>query len=148
MDKKAVAATLEEIALLSELAGENPFKVRAYETGARVVLTYPGDLADAVRRGELARIKGIGKSLAAVIAELTEKGEAQVLRDLRERVPAGLLELLQVPGLGPKKPKSFMSSSRSPAWANWNTPSGKTAFSASPASGPKPRKNSKPAWNG
>jgi DNA polymerase (family X) len=105
MDKKAVAATLEEIALLSELAGENPFKVRAYASGARAVLTFPGDLAEAVRRGELARIKGIGKSLAAVIAELTEKDEARVLRELREKVPAGLLELLQVPGLGPKKAK-------------------------------------------
>jgi DNA polymerase (family X) len=105
MDKKAVAATLEEIALLSELAGENPFKVRAYEMGARAVLTFPGDLAEAVRRGELAHIKGIGKSLAAVIAELTEKDEARVLLDLRAKVPAGLLELLQVPGLGPKKAK-------------------------------------------
>jgi DNA polymerase (family X) len=105
MDKKAVAATLEEIALLSELAGENPFKVRAYASGARAVLTFPGDLAEAVRRGELAHIKGIGKSLAAVIAELTEKDEARVLQELREKVPAGLLELLQVPGLGPKKAK-------------------------------------------
>jgi DNA polymerase (family 10) len=105
MDKKAVAATLEEIALLAELAGENPFKVRAYETGAQAVLTFPGDLAEAVRRGQLAQIKGIGKSLAAVIAELTEKDEARVLQELREKVPAGLLELLQVPGLGPKKAK-------------------------------------------
>ncbi len=105
MDKKAVAATLEEIALLSELAGENPFKVRAYETGARAVLTFPGDLAEAVHRGQLAQIKGIGKSLAAVIAELTEKDEARVLQELRGKVPASLLELLQVPGLGPKKAK-------------------------------------------
>ncbi len=64
MDKKAIAAALEEIAFLSELAGENPFKVRAYETGARAVLTFPGDLNEAVRRGELGRIKGIGKSMA------------------------------------------------------------------------------------
>ena len=47
MDKKEVAAVLEEIALLLDLAGENPFKVRAYETGARAMLTFPGDLAEA-----------------------------------------------------------------------------------------------------
>ncbi|MFW6126742.1 MAG: DNA polymerase/3'-5' exonuclease PolX [Thermodesulfobacteriota bacterium] len=105
MDKKAVAAALEEIALLSELAGENPFKVRAYESGARAVLTFPGDLADAVRGGELCNIKGIGKSIAAVIAELTEKDESRTLQKLREKISPGLLELLQVPGLGPKKAK-------------------------------------------
>lgn len=105
MDKKEVAAVLEEIALLLELAGENPFKVRAYESGARTVLTYPGDLAEAMRRGELAQVKGIGKSLAGVIAELLEKNEATLLRELKEKVPAGLLDLLQIPGLGPKKAK-------------------------------------------
>lgn len=103
MDKKSVAAALEEIALLSELAGENPFKVRAYESGARAVLTFPGDLGEAVRRGELSNIKGIGKSIAAVIAELTETDESRTLQKLREKIPPGLLELLQVPGLGPKK---------------------------------------------
>jgi len=105
MDKKAVAAALEEIALLSELAGENPFKVRAYASGARTILTFPGDLGEAVRRGELSQIKGIGKSIASVIAELAEKDEARVLQELRQKVSPGLLELLQVPGLGPKKAK-------------------------------------------
>ena len=51
MGKKEVAAVLEEMALLLELTGANPFKVRAYEAGARAVLTYPGDLAQAVRQG-------------------------------------------------------------------------------------------------
>jgi len=103
MDKKEVAAVLEEIALLLELAGENPFKVRAYATGARAVLTFPGDLAAARRAGQLAQVKGIGKSLAGVIAELLSRGEAAVHRELKDRTPPGLLELLQVPGLGPKK---------------------------------------------
>jgi len=103
MDKKEVAAILEEIAFLLELAGENPFKVRAYEAGARAVLTFPGNLEEAVRSGELARIKGIGKSLAAVIRELVTQGEATVHKELRSQTPPGLIELLQVPGLGPKK---------------------------------------------
>ena len=103
MDKKEVAAVLEEIALLLELAGENPFKVRAYEAGARAVLTFPGDLDAARRSGELAHVKGIGKSLAGVIDELLTRGEAALHRELRDQTPPGLLELLRVPGLGPKK---------------------------------------------
>ena len=103
MDKKAVAAVLEEIALLLELAGENPFKVRAYETGARAVLTYPGDLASALSSGNLAQVKGIGKSLAGVIGELLSQGDAPLYRELKGKTPSGLVELLQVPGLGPKK---------------------------------------------
>ena len=107
MDKKEVAAVLEEIALLLELAGENPFKVRAYEAGARAVLTLPGDLEQAVRRRELDRVKGIGKSLAGVINELVERGEAAMHQELKSKIPAGLLELLRVPGLGPKKAKTL-----------------------------------------
>ena len=103
MDKKEVAAVLEEIALLLELSGGNPFKVRAFEAGARAVLTFPGDLDAARRSGELARVKGIGKSLAGVIDELLSRGEASLYRELKDRTPPGLLELLRVPGLGPKK---------------------------------------------
>jgi DNA polymerase (family 10) len=103
MDKKAVAAVLEEMALLLELAGENPFKVRAYETGARAVLTYPGDLAAALSSGGLAQVKGIGKSLAGVIGELLARGDASLYQELKGKTPPGLMELLQVPGLGPKK---------------------------------------------
>ena len=98
-----MAAVLEEIALLLELAGENPFKVRAYEAGARAVLTFPGDLDAARRSGELARVKGIGKSLAGVISELLSRGESVLYRELKDKTPPGLLELLRVPGLGPKK---------------------------------------------
>jgi DNA polymerase (family 10) len=103
MDKKAVAAVLDEIALLLELAGENPFKVRAYEAGARAVLTYPGDLASALSSGDLAQVKGIGKSLAGVIGELLSQGDAALYQELKAKTPPGLMELLQVPGLGPKK---------------------------------------------
>jgi len=103
MDKKEVAAVLEEIALLLELAGENPFKVRAFEAGGRAVLTFPGDLAAALDSGELSRVKGIGKSLAGVIAELLSRGEASLYRELKDKTSPGLLELLRVPGLGPRK---------------------------------------------
>jgi DNA polymerase (family X) len=107
MDKKAVAATLEEIALLLDLAGENPFKVRAYESGARAVLTFPGELDAALRSGELARVKGIGKSLAGVIGELLTRGEAALHQELKGKTPPGLLDMLQVPGLGTKKARTL-----------------------------------------
>jgi DNA polymerase (family X) len=77
--------------------------VRAYAAGARAVLSYPGDLAAALRSGELARVKGIGKSLSGVIGELLAQGDASLYRELKEKTPPGLMELLQVPGLGPKK---------------------------------------------
>jgi DNA polymerase (family 10) len=67
------------------------------------VLTLPGDLDAAVRSGELARVKGIGKTLAGVIMELTAQGQAQIHQDLKARTSPGLMELLKVPGLGPKK---------------------------------------------
>jgi DNA polymerase (family X) len=107
MDKKVVAATLEEIALLLDLAGENPFKVRAYESGARAVLTFPGELDAALRSGELARVKGIGKSLAGVIGELLTRGEAALHQELKGKTPPGLLAMLHVPGLGPKKARTL-----------------------------------------
>lgn len=103
MDKKEAAQVLEEIAFLLELAGENPFKVRAYESGARAVLTLPGDLEEAVRTGALEQVKGIGKSLSGVIKELVESGAARLHEELKSKIPPGLQELLKVPGLGPKK---------------------------------------------
>ena len=103
MDKKEVAAVLEEIALLLELAGENPFKVRAYEAGARAVLTFPGDLDAALRSGELAHVKGIGKSLAGVIGELLTRGEAALHRELQNQDPAGAPGTAPGAGIGPQK---------------------------------------------
>lgn len=103
MDKKEAAQILEEIAFLLELAGENPFKVRAYTAGARALLTLPGDLEEAVSTGRLDRVKGFGKSLAGVVKELVKTGTARLHEELKSKVPPGLQELLQVPGLGPKK---------------------------------------------
>ena len=62
MDRRQVARVLEEIAAMLELAGENLFKVRAYETGARAVLSFPGDLEAAVASRELLEVPGIGRA--------------------------------------------------------------------------------------
>jgi DNA polymerase (family 10) len=107
VDKKTVVSTLQEIAVLLELAGANPFKARAFDTGARAVQSYGGDLMDGLRSGELAQIKGIGKSLLAEVEALLSTGTSPAREELRAQVPAGLLELIQVSGLGPKRARQL-----------------------------------------
>ncbi len=102
-DRKSIISALEEIALLLELKGANPFKVRAYENGARAISDYEGDLAEGLKSGELAEIKGVGKSLLAEIEALLKTGESPALQELKKEVPEGLLEMMKVKGLGPKK---------------------------------------------
>lgn len=107
MDRKHVAQTLEELAVLLELKGESSFKIRAYQQAARTVLFLEQDLEELVKTGGLAKVKGIGKSLTGHITELVKTGGLDYLNDLRNSFPAGLLEILQVQGLGPKKVKTL-----------------------------------------
>jgi len=88
-----------------ELAGENPFKVRAYENGARAILGFSGDLGRAVETGELRSVKGIGAGLFANVERLVRTGSLPYYDELRARFPPGLRECLRVPGLGARKAK-------------------------------------------
>jgi DNA polymerase (family X) len=103
LDKFAIARALREIGSLLELEGENPFKVRAYENGARAVEGLAEDVGSLVETGRLTAVPGIGEALARKIAELHATGTTAVLEGLRARYPPGTLELLGVPELGPKK---------------------------------------------
>ncbi len=104
MTKNEIADALAEIATLLELKAENPFKIRAYQTGARALEAIEEDeLSRLVDAGELRTVKGIGDALAAKITDLRHTGKLPFLDDLRSSVPAGLVEMLQIPGLGPKK---------------------------------------------
>lgn len=105
MDNKEIARVLEEIAELMEIKGENPFKVRAYHNGARIVEGLAQDVAELVEKGTLREIKGIGEGLSSAIAELVEKGECAQHKQLKKSLPAGLLEILEIPGVGPKRAK-------------------------------------------
>jgi DNA polymerase (family 10) len=107
MNQAGVAAVLEEIGLLLELLGENPFKTRAYRNAARIVRGLDRDLAELVRRKELTDIKGIGAALAEKIGILTQDGDLPYVEELRGRVPPGLLEWLQIPGLGANKARAI-----------------------------------------
>jgi DNA polymerase (family 10) len=102
-DKVAVARALREIGALLELEGENPFKIRAYENGARAVEGMAGDLAQTAAEGRLTEVPGIGEALAKKIEEMARTGRLELLERLRAKHPPGVLELLQVPDLGPKK---------------------------------------------
>ncbi len=103
MDKEQVAAVLVEIGTLLELKGENPFKTRAYLNAARAVEGLAEPLAKIVAEDRLAEIKGVGEGLARKIAELVTTGHLAYYDELKAAIPAGLVALLDVPGLGPKK---------------------------------------------
>lgn len=103
MDKHQVAQVLSEIAKLLELKGENPFKVRAYENAARIVEGLTEDIQTLIEKGGLTQIKGIGKNLADHIAEIVRTGRLKEYERLRKSVPEGVIDMLAIPGLGPKR---------------------------------------------
>jgi DNA polymerase (family 10) len=105
MDKKEIAGIFEEIGALLELKGENPFRVRAYYNAARMVDGLQEDLGTLIKEGRLTDIKGIGKDLAAKITELYTTGKLASYDELRATMPQGLLEMLRIPGFGPKRAK-------------------------------------------
>jgi DNA polymerase (family 10) len=107
MDKKKITAILEEIALLLEMKGENPFKSRAYSNGARIIENIDGDLAALIANGELEKTKGIGQALYEKIKTLMETGSLPYYDELKNSVPAGLMEMIRIPGLGAKKVKTI-----------------------------------------
>ena len=104
----AVAAALQEIADRLEIQGANAFRVRAYRAAARTVQELPDDVKAKVERGEtLAGMPGIGADLAGKIAEVATTGSCEVLRVLRHDMPPAITELLQIPGLCPKRVKTL-----------------------------------------
>ncbi|VDG99481.1 DNA polymerase/3'-5' exonuclease PolX [Lysinibacillus sphaericus] len=100
MNKKVIIQTLEKIALYMELLGENHFKVGAFRKAANVLEVDPRSLAE---MDDILTLKGIGKGTGAVIQDLLDKGESDLLNELQETVPAGMIPLLEIPGLGGKR---------------------------------------------
>ena len=107
LDNKGVGEVLKEMALLLELKGENPFKVKAYSNAARTIEILEEDLGAMVQEGRLKEMKGIGEALAQHITELVTTGRLQLYEDLKNSIPPGHLEMLKIPGLGPKKIKAL-----------------------------------------
>ena len=107
MDKDAVAEVLKEIGVLLELKGENPFKTRAYVNGARTLEGLTEPLDTLIHEERLGEVKGIGKALVEKITELFETGELEYYTNLKASIPPGLIEMLDVQGMGPKKVKAL-----------------------------------------
>ena len=106
MDKSGITDVFEEIALLLELKGENPFKARAYTNAARMLDQYDGDLEVMVAQSRLGELPGLGEALQNKITELVQTGRLEYYENLKASIPAGLLELMDIPALGPKKIKA------------------------------------------
>jgi DNA polymerase (family 10) len=104
MAEKSVPQVLEEIGTLLEIKGENPFKSRAYYNAAKT-LSAIDDLDEVIQEKKLKEIKGIGEAIAGKVEEYVETGRMAYFEELKKQLPESLLELLQIPNLGPKKIK-------------------------------------------
>jgi DNA polymerase (family 10) len=107
MTKEQIVGVLERIATLLELKNENPFKVRAYTNAARAIETFGGNVSNFQDEAAVAKIPGIGKSIAMKIKELAATGSLKYLEELSAEFPAGIMELFSLPGLGAKKIKAL-----------------------------------------
>jgi DNA polymerase (family 10) len=107
MEKDQVAAALDEVGTLLELQGENAFKCNAYHNAARTLEQLETNLADAVQSGQLDQMRGIGERMREHILELHRTGKLKQLDELRRKTPAGLMRMLRIQGLGPKKVKAL-----------------------------------------
>jgi DNA polymerase (family 10) len=107
MNREEMAGVLEKIALLLELKGENPFKVRAYRQGAEVVLAMEEDVVELAKNDDLKGIKGIGEALRDKLGEMAKTGKLEFYEKLKEEFPPTIFDLFEVQGLGPKKIKAL-----------------------------------------
>src|SRR5690348_4313758 len=104
MDSRTAAHVLRRIAAYLELKGENRFKTRAYLGAAKGLLALGADdLKPLYESGQLASVPGLGPATLAVVRDLVETGESRYLEQLRESMPEGLLEMLDIPGMTPAR---------------------------------------------
>lgn len=103
-----IAALFEEIADRLEIQGANPFRIRAYRNAARTLGELSQDARALLDKGDdLTRLPGIGDDLAAKVREIVDTGRCGLLDRLRRELPPAVTELLQIPGLGPKRVKAL-----------------------------------------
>jgi len=107
MDKEQVAEILVNIATLLELKGENPFKSRAYLNAARALEGINEPLDKVIAEERLGEVKGIGESIQKKICEMVATGKLVYYEELKAATPPGLVLMLEIPGVGPKKSKAL-----------------------------------------
>jgi DNA polymerase (family 10) len=107
METKQVAQVLDEMGTLLEVRGENAFRCRAYHNAAQALRTLPDDLSEMIADGSLAEVPGIGETMLDKITQLVTTGQLPAFEALKAETPPGLVALLRIPGLGPKKIKTL-----------------------------------------
>ena len=107
MRNREVVKLIQQIGQLLELKGENPFRVRSYEKAAQNIASLTEPIEKFVSDDKLETIPGIGEGIAKKITEYLETGKLKYYEDLKKDVPEGLLEILSVPGVGPKTAKTL-----------------------------------------
>jgi DNA polymerase (family 10) len=107
MEAARIAQIIDEMGTLLEIRGENPFRCRAYHTAAQALVDLPGELPEMIADGRLKDVPGIGETMHSKIVQLATTGHLPAYDELRRSTPPGLVALLRVPGLGPKKIKAL-----------------------------------------
>jgi DNA polymerase (family X) len=107
METARIARILDEMGTLLEVRGENPFRCRAYHNAAQALKELPTDLSEMIADGRLAQVPGIGETMLSKIIQLSTTGHLPSFETLKKETPPGLVALLRVPGLGPKKIKTL-----------------------------------------
>ena len=107
MENAQLASLLNEICTLMELAGEDSFRSGAFARAARTIETLPDSVAGKVEAGSLDSVPGLGKTLKDTVSQLVQTGTCKQLDDLREKTPPGLILMLRIPGVGPKKVRAM-----------------------------------------
>lgn len=105
MKNKDIAKIFRQIAQILEIKGENHFRIRAYERGAQNIESLSEDIEVFIKEDRVTTIPGIGKDLEQKIKEIVSEGRLQYLEDLKKDIPKGLLDILAIPGVGPKTAK-------------------------------------------
>jgi len=110
MKNEFIAIQFELLADLLEIQGANPFRIRAYRSAARTIASTADSLSDMVAsEQDLTQFAGIGKDLAKQIQEIVTKGQHSALEELRKQIPGGVLDMLRIQGVGPKKVSIFFN---------------------------------------
>ena len=136
-----IADIFDQIADFLEIEGENPFRIRAYRNAAHTVSGLGPELKEMAAAGEdLTRLPGIGKDLAAKIHEILETGKARALVKLQKRIPETVVEMLKLPGLGPKRVRILYKTLKVKTLAQLRTAARKGRISELDGFGPKTEK--------
>ncbi|MCM8774427.1 MAG: helix-hairpin-helix domain-containing protein [Candidatus Omnitrophica bacterium] len=105
MKNQEIAKIFRDIARILDFQGDNPFRIRAYERASQNIESIPEDVELLWKENRLTEISGIGKDLANKIGEIITTGTLSQYEELKKKVPQGILQMMEIPGLGPKTVK-------------------------------------------